>query len=316
MHVVYILGYGRSGSTLLDILLGSAPDIESVGELDLLARDWDSGSCSCGDRYESCAFWSEVRRSVDAAVGPRTSKERERILRRVERLSSLPALLLGILPLSWTEEYRAFVRAELEAITRLSGKQTILDSSKSAREAAGRALALTRIAGVPVKRIHLVRDGRAVLWSVKRGDNVRLGDGREGAAASFSFPTARALAGWFLANSIALLTAAVSPKGSVLRVRYEDLVRDPANELARIGDFLGRDLGEIARRALRGEAFAAGHNTGGNRLRKSGAVRIAEDREWESHLGRPERALYWTLGWPVALALRGRTPKSETRTSS
>ncbi len=64
-----------------------------------------------------------------------------------------------------------------------------------------------------------------------------------------------------------------------------------------------------------GEPFAPGHSTGGNRLRKSGAIRVREDREWETRLGKPERALYWALGWPLALTFRSRPPASEIRIS-
>jgi hypothetical protein len=109
-----------------------------------------------------------------------------------------------------------------------------------------------------------------------------------------------------LANAIALLTAFVSERGTVLRVRYEDLVREPRRELLRIGEFLGRDLSTIADRIDRGETFAAGHNTGGNRAGKAGALRLREDREWETRLGRTDRALYWAFGWPLALAMAAR----------
>jgi hypothetical protein len=313
MDVVYILGYGRSGSTILDIVLGSDPTIQSVGELDLLSREWEDRSCSCGLSYDACAFWSRVRFHTEKAIGPQAVETREQALRCVETLRAYPLLLMHRIPSCRAQAYRELLRAELAAIAHVSGKPTILDSSKSAREAAGRALAIRRIAGVPVKMIHLVRDGRAVLWSVKRGDNVRLGDGCSEDAAAFSCPALRAVGGWVLANAIALLTALVSERGTVLRVRYEDFVRDPRRELIRIGEFLGRDLTAIADRIERGETFAAGHNTGGNRAGKAGPLRLREDREWETRLGRTDRALYWALGWPLALALASRPrqrPKS------
>ena len=316
MDVIYILGYGRSGSTILDIVLGSHPEIQSVGELDLLSREWEERCCSCGMTYEACPLWSRVRASTLEAIGPHSIGEREKILRCVEDLRVFPLLLANAIPQRRALDYRRLVREELASIARIGGKATILDSSKCAREAAGRALAMSRIAGVRVKMIHLVRDGRAVLWSVKRGDNVRLGEGCGEDAAAFSWPTVRALGGWMLANAIALLTALVSPRGSVLQVRYEDLVREPRRELMRIGRFLERDLSAIADRIERGETFAAGHNTGGNRARKEGALRLREDREWETRLGRADRALYWTVGWPVALAVGGRSRKARSERSA
>jgi hypothetical protein len=300
-RIIYIMGYGRSGSTVLDVLLGSAAPIEGVGELDLLHRDWNDRSCSCGSSYGDCFFWSRVRASIHRRIGSRTEAEMEGVLRRVESLAALPALALGILPRAWREAYESQVRAELDGIASVRGRSWILDSSKSAREAAGRALALERIVRIPVKRIHLVRDGRAVLWSVKRGDNVRLGAGKSGEAASFSFASLRAVVGWVLANSIALLDQTLAPKGATLRVRYEDLVTRPDEVLARIGGFLELDLSEVTRRVAAAAPFEVGHSTGGNRMRQGGKVVLRADHEWEARLGRRDRFLFWSLAWPLAL---------------
>ncbi len=86
VKVLYITGAGRSGSTILDIVLGNHPDIESTGELSNLVRNgWIGGEslkgierkrvrvpiCTCGrrtdipdveDAAEACPFWSSVRR--------------------------------------------------------------------------------------------------------------------------------------------------------------------------------------------------------------------------------------------------------------
>ena len=71
LHVVYVMGVGRSGSTLLDIALGSHPRVESVGELKNLVRGgWrENGYCACGSRVQECDFWARVdglwRRQVE-----------------------------------------------------------------------------------------------------------------------------------------------------------------------------------------------------------------------------------------------------------
>ena len=64
IRLVYVLGGGRSGSTLLDTILGNHPTIESVGELSsVLEHGWsDSRQCACGQSAPQCPFWSEVRR--------------------------------------------------------------------------------------------------------------------------------------------------------------------------------------------------------------------------------------------------------------
>jgi hypothetical protein len=86
VKVLKITGLGRSGSTILDIVLGNHPCVESVGEvMNLIRTGWVSrGSlrgidqkrlrrpiCTCGKRLdvpyvedpdEACPFWSAVRR--------------------------------------------------------------------------------------------------------------------------------------------------------------------------------------------------------------------------------------------------------------
>jgi hypothetical protein len=301
--VIYVTGYGRSGSTLLDILLGHGAGIVSVGELDWLHRDWSESVCSCGSTYEECPFWSPVGARIRDSVGALGPDELDRNLRRVESILSLPALLTRTLPPRWTKAFRAQVRAQLDAIAEVGSGDAVLDSSKSAREAAGRALALERLVGITVKRIHLVRDGRAVLWSARRGPNYRSGKSTSNEWPRFSFWRLRTIAGWVLANAIAALDAKMAPEGHALRVHYEDLVKHPHRELERIGSFIGRDLTPVRHRIERGESFPVGHKTGGNRLLDGGPVRLRADQEWEKRLSRGDHLLFWALAGAAAFGL-------------
>ena len=303
-EVVYVLGYGRSGTTVLDVLLGNAPGLVSVGELDFLHRDWEQSYCSCGNRFPECEFWTGVGRTVKERAGDATAAAREKVLRRVERLSSLPALWLGLLPRGWKRAYREQVRAELDGVAASGGAETVVDSSKSARDAAGRATALERIAGIPVRRIHMVRDGRAVLWSIRRGPRLRQGKQLERPTEKgWAFPAARAISGWILANFLAFLSAALAPPGRVLLLRYEDLMERTDAELERIGEFLGCDLGDVRRRFRDGGDFRVGHKTGGNPMVERGPLRLRHDREWESRLRWTDEWLFWLAAWPLALPL-------------
>ena len=66
-RVLYIGGWGRSGSTLLDRLLGQAEGSFSVGEMrDLWLRGvLENRRCGCGEPFDSCPFWTRGRsRSV------------------------------------------------------------------------------------------------------------------------------------------------------------------------------------------------------------------------------------------------------------
>ena len=61
-QVIYIAGSGRSGSTLLDIILGNLPGAFSCGELSNIVRlkIKEQEYCSCKKSVGSCSLWSEV----------------------------------------------------------------------------------------------------------------------------------------------------------------------------------------------------------------------------------------------------------------
>ena len=56
--------YGHSGTTILDILLGSSEDAFSCGELTFINRAGLADEfCSCNNRIGQCGFWSPVMKS-------------------------------------------------------------------------------------------------------------------------------------------------------------------------------------------------------------------------------------------------------------
>ncbi len=62
--VLYLGGLGRSGTTVLERVLGELPGVCSVGELVHLWRRGvlDGETCGCGRSFGSCPFWAEVGR--------------------------------------------------------------------------------------------------------------------------------------------------------------------------------------------------------------------------------------------------------------
>jgi hypothetical protein len=60
--VVYLGGFGRSGSTLVERMLGAAPGWVNVGELVDLARSVAPGDelCGCGQPFSTCPMWTRV----------------------------------------------------------------------------------------------------------------------------------------------------------------------------------------------------------------------------------------------------------------
>ena len=62
VRVLFISGFGRSGSTILGQVLDGVPGVVHVGELNFL---WDHNvlknrECGCGLPFSDCPFWQEV----------------------------------------------------------------------------------------------------------------------------------------------------------------------------------------------------------------------------------------------------------------
>jgi hypothetical protein len=286
-----VTGYGRSGSTLLDVLLGRHPSIFGSGEFTSFFGDWAAGRrCACGERYTDCQLWSAAIRDLEAAIPGLEPAQAAKVTRRVEGQKLGSARSADRLDRD-REEYGRLWGTTIDAIHRESGRSLIVDSSKSSRTVVRRAEALSIGAGCDVRLIHLVRDPRAVMWSALRAirNSTRTSD--DGWRRNRWGGAFRALLGWAHANASAERTAAALPSAPVIRVRYEDLVRDPQHELERLGGFLGFDLGSVSTAISEGALFDPGHGVSGNSMRRAGPVRLAPDEEWREALPRYARLI-------------------------
>jgi len=294
-RVVYVAGYGRSGSTLLDILLGNAAHTAGCGELWGFFKACESPSA--GSAMAMPEIWQQVCSDFHARLAkPTVGMEVSAARGRFEKLTALPRLLAGLAGQDMQPLYRRSQRALLAAIRQASDCEVIVDSSKTTRHCAGRPLALATLAGIEVRVIHLVRDGRGVLWSQLRGSNAKLEAGAADPRLAWAVP--RTLFSWTMANLACWLQSRALPAGSVLRVRYEDLVAAPARELRRIGAFAGIDPEPVIAQLQRGEAVPPGMQFAGNRLRLRGISQVREDTEWQRRLPRAPRLAYWFFCWP------------------
>src|SRR5690348_2086573 len=60
-RILFIGGCGRSGSTLLNRLIGNTPGFTSCGEVGKLWFAVDNGfSCTCGEQVPTCSFWGPI----------------------------------------------------------------------------------------------------------------------------------------------------------------------------------------------------------------------------------------------------------------
>lgn len=255
-RILYIAGYSRSGSTILDMMLNSHDDVISTGELTYLQSDALNADrmCTCGEPYQSCTrygHWLEDRPATEAAL-----------IRKIEERAGVKTLLNGNVSEHDQNAYRAYAQSLFAEIG--SDASVIVDSSKSAHDAAGRPFALARLAGLDVRVLHLSRSPRSTIRSyLDKGSNWAL----EGHQKPRALESWRPIVGWTLANSLAAKVGKALGEDHYLHVRLEDLLTDPKTTMDRIGHFAGLDLSGVSKAVLAGEAFSAGHSVGGNRAR-------------------------------------------------
>lgn len=269
---LYVGGYSRSGSTLLDVMLGSHPDIFSAGELTFLGDDYKNAirSCSCGKRYPECSFWGRL---YPEAMQP--TAEYLTNHRKVERrkMVSDPSLKINSTAL---KSYISENRRILQYIRSVSGKNIILDSSKSARAAVERVAMLRYHVGEDVRMIHLTRHPHSVVDSyLRHGSNWVA----EGHGPRHRFLGLRAMLGWILANRNAVRLKRKHADLPYLHIQYEDMVTDPHLVIRKISAFTGIDLQTVSDHVDRNGVFNPGHNVGGNRMRRAKEIRLKIQRK-------------------------------------
>jgi len=295
VSVVYIVGAGRSGSTVLDTILGNYPEVESVGELCNLVRSAWLGPeyCACGAPGVDCPFWSEVRQNWIRRTGTSDFVEFMKLEDLFERSRFFSRLLRG--GFSRKAEFRVYSNYTVslfQAISEVSGKRVVVDSSKIP----ARALTLSRMSGLDLKLIHLVRDPRGLARSLQKTlrKNLSSGVSRD----MHPFPVWRVPLAWALVNvRSSWLVKRVGPVRG-LTIRYEDLMADHRGTLRKLGTLMGLDYEPVIHTIESGRPLEVGHTIAGNRVRMAGSIRLHPDMEWVHKLSSRDKALVRALaGW-------------------
>ena len=129
VRVGYIAGYGRSGSTLFDIVLGEHPQIFGAGELaNLSRRVWtDNEYCSCGAVVRECPFWTEVVDRFLARCGSDALSTYGQLQARRESLGEAAIAAAGFKPVKANGDYARYSLELFSIVASVSGKPVIID---------------------------------------------------------------------------------------------------------------------------------------------------------------------------------------------
>ena len=225
--VIYVSGSGRSGSTMLERILHSAPGVCALGELHCLWRlDRAAITCSCGSPFAAGRHWQRVLGA--AGFGEHTLAGPRALGGRVCRSGYIARRGFSLDALRADPAVRRFLDLQFrlfEAVSDMSGASVLVDSSK----AGPRAWLLACDERVAVAHLH--RDPGDVIasWRSVKFDP---GLGRP----MQRMPIGAAALDWLKADRLA---AALARRRPVARIDYHRLCADPRGEIAALYAALG-----------------------------------------------------------------------------
>lgn len=290
--VAYIAGYGRSGSTILGILLGAHKGFHHMGAIAHLPNLAVSNeiTCSCGRIYRECKEWQNHIPDNPASI--------KALSRHME---GMPGLRGRFASAEQKRNYRTYWSDLLAQIQSNHSAKLLIDTSKTSYTSALRPVALRRILGLDVHLILLVRDARDVMNSKLKGNNNKLSrkeDGHEFGAGI------KGLIGWLLANTYGLICCMAVGRKRRFVVYYDDLMKNPPAVIHALGQFLNEDLSDVITQMNSDDGIEPGHLVGGNRLARREKVRFSVPKNNHAFLKVHHHILYWVLTLPLNLVLR------------
>jgi len=294
--VLYLAGWGRSGSTILEAVLNQVPELVGCGELKFVWRRGliENRRCSCGTPLRECGFWTRVFHEAYGGIPEARLAALDAATGRY-RTRHLPSLLLPgardryAPELAW---YRDDLATLYRAVARVAGAQVVVDSSKFPSH----LVALLQTPGLDVRVAHIVRDPRAVAYSWQR-DKIDP-DAPDGGRMPRLLPgvTGAYWSSWNLATE----RIARTNRLPYLRVRYEDMIADPRAAIGPVLELAGLPGDRVPVAADGTVGLGVSHQVSGNPVRFSqGAIRIRDDDEWTREMGAAAQVVVNAVTTPV-----------------
>ncbi len=276
--VIYLLGAGRSGTTLVSIILNSHINILTLGEMhQFLEYIAFNKSCSCGEPLNQCKFWKNVLNDLN--YDSAKLEEDMNYTKLAESHRNIPKLLING---KRDRRYLQIQERIIHCIEKYSNNTFVLDSSKYI----SRYLLLKRSENLQIKGLYVVRDVRGVIFSFKK--NVQ----------TSKKPLSTII--YYLAiNFFGELVCRLDKR--VVKIKYENLIENPTRELATIYKHV---FGNLENGVTLPEVFNTPHLVGGNRMKSKKKIRIRKDLEWQKNISRKKQILYYFLAIPIMMINR------------
>lgn len=307
---IFVCSAARSGSTLLDMLLGQYDKVESLGEINFLGKSIARNEqCSCGVLVRDCQAWLDVFEVIkkekgidllnqpygmrywdtrmDNANADFKQQTRMYLFRRAIRKVLATAHYLDILhriiplpPLLRKGLDHSFYTYEL--IRKQRGAEVVIDSSKEIYK----AVSAYQRSPETVRLILMSRDGRGVMYS-RLYSGVRTGESPEYAIRQWQK---------YYSQSLSLISRWVKPE-HVKYVRYEEIAADPDKVVSELLRWI--ELDHVVKNPTKILHIAGGNDGTKTRFKKG----VSVDERWRNGLSTDELELFNRLAGDLNIAL-------------
>jgi Sulfotransferase family len=295
IKVLYIAGGWRSGSTLIDNLLGQIEGFFSVGEIYYL---WDHNlildrACGCGRPFRECEVWRGVMDEAFGGMDQVDSHEMVRLRNRGARTRHLPLVAMPggrALLRDRLDGYLDNIERLYGGIAASTGSRVVVDSSKLILY----GYLLGTLPSVDLRVVHLVRDSRAFThsWTRKKFQP----------DLDIFLPRYTPVHSALLWDTTNLAAEAFlgRPPERCMMLRYEDFIARPKETVARMLDLVEEDPRELPFVDDHTVTLGTNHTVSGNPGRfETGSIELRPDEEWREKMARSSRRVATTLTLPL-----------------
>lgn len=254
--IIYIIGAGRSGTTLLDVMLGNADGIFSGGEMNRYPID-EGIVKGLESKPERTIFWDSFGREFLPQIDLQQQKS---VHHRVEYHTQYLKRLLGWQDENAYQEYQAYLEKFYEMLFDRIDEDIVVDSSKYP----GRALAMSDTLQYRVCYLYIKRDPVQVVRSFAKTD-VYIPTKSWGSANLY----------YLLVNSLCQYTLSkLRERHPIHEIRYEDLIMQPEKVLSDIETAFEIDLSTLKSKIANDEYLEVGELFAGHTLRMQERIKL------------------------------------------
>lgn len=293
IDLIYIAGNGRSGTTLLELMLSQSDDIFCCGELlyfwDRSIRDKEL--CTCGQAVVDCEEWIEILKRMKH-YGFDSNQNLNSLFYLREKFTQIKKTMFW-----YSQAYlrhkktliRDFLYPLYNSIRDVRQEKYILDSSKNP----GYLYLLSKCDFINLNILHMYRDSRGVAYSWQRRKK-RIDAGSENLYMPQINPYYTALQ-WLIFNTLIYHLVQNQP---YMKVHYDWLTLSPVEVITKIASFL--EINNAFKITNHCFTIADVHSVAGNPFRiKADAITIKNDDTWKTKMPILQRAALKILTWPL-----------------